>query len=81
MTNVDYLILAGDEDFIEKIRRGIAHVLKVSKVVKNRFRFTGWDMEKFGDRVIVLMKDYGKSMEEGRVLGKVRAPRNWTVQR
>ena len=36
----------------------------MSKVERDRFRFTGWDIEKFEDQVRVTMKDYVKSMEK-----------------
>jgi len=39
LTHVDDLILAGYEEFIEKIREGIVHVVTVSKVDKIKFRF------------------------------------------
>ena len=39
--HVDDLILAGDGEFIEKIREGVAQVLTVSKVKRDRLRFTG----------------------------------------
>ena len=41
LTHVDDLILAGNEEFIERIREGIAMVLTVSKIDKDKFRFTG----------------------------------------
>ena len=41
MTMVEDLILAENADFIDKIRGGIVHVLTVSKVEKDKFRFTG----------------------------------------
>ena len=43
LTHVNDLILTENEDFIEKISDGIAHILTVSKVDKDKFRFTGWD--------------------------------------
>ena len=39
--HADDLILAGDEEFIETIRDGIAQVLMVAKVERDKFRFTG----------------------------------------
>ena len=41
LTHVHYFVIAGNESFVEKIRIGIAEVLTVSKVEKDKFRFTG----------------------------------------
>lgn len=60
--HVEELILAGSMDFIEKIKILIAYKLTVSKVERDRFRYTGLDIEKFEDQVRVSMKDYAKIM-------------------
>ena len=39
LTHVDDLILAADEEFVENIRSGIAEVLMVSKLERDKFRF------------------------------------------
>ena len=62
LTHVDDFVIAGKESFVEKIRMGIAEVLTVSKVERDKFRFTGWDVERFEDVVKVSMKDYANSM-------------------
>ena len=65
LTHVDDLILARNEEFVERIREGIAMVLAVSKIERDKFRFTGWDIERCsGGRIRVSMNDYAKSMEE-----------------
>ena len=57
LTHVNDLILTGDGEYIKKIREGIAHILTVSKVERDRFRFTGWDIERCADgRIRVSMK-------------------------
>lgn len=71
LTHVDDLILAGSTAFIEKIRAGIADELTLSKVEKDKFRFIGWDIEKFEDQIRVTMKDYARSIEEVTDIRKV----------
>ena len=62
LTHVNDLILTENEDFIEKISDGIAHILMVSKVDKDKFRFTGWDWLWIEDKTFnqVLWKKYGR---------------------
>ena len=38
-------------DFVKEIREGIVEVLTVSKVERDRFRFTRWEVEKYEDIV------------------------------
>ena len=42
---------------MKEIREGIVEVLTVSKVERDRFRFTRWEVEKYEDIVRVSMKD------------------------
>ena len=49
LAHVDDLSLAGSEEFIEKIRSGIAMVLRVSKIERYKFRFRAWDIERCAD--------------------------------
>ena len=63
LTHVNELILTGNEELIQKIRQGIAMVQTVSKIDKDKFRFTGQDIERCADGwVRVSMNDYTKSM-------------------
>ena len=64
MTHVDIFFKEGTEDFVKRIRAGIAEVLTVSKVGRGKFRFTGWDLEKYEDVVTVFMKDYVQSLNK-----------------
>ena len=61
---MDDLILAGSNAFIKKIRVGISEEINVSKVERDKFRFTGWDIKKFKYPVVVTIKDYAKSMDQ-----------------
>ena len=64
LTHVEDLILARDSQFIEWIRILISDVWKVSKVARDKFRFNGWDIEKYEDKITVSMKDYAESIEK-----------------
>ena len=65
LTHVDGLIVAGNAVFNEMIRKKIAMVLTVSKIERDKFRFTVWDIEKCADgRIRVSMNYHAKSMEE-----------------
>ena len=41
LTHVDDFVIAVNECFVERIRKAIAEVLTVSKVERDKFRFTG----------------------------------------
>ena len=43
LTHVDDFTIIGNENFLEK---GILDTLTIFKVEKDKFRFTGWDIEK-----------------------------------
>ena len=47
---------------MEKIIPNIAEKLEISKLEDNEFRFTGMDVKKDGDVIIVSMEDYTKSL-------------------
>ena len=61
-SHVDDFILAGTDKFLEEITRKIAEILEISKLEDNEFRFTGIDVKKDGDMIVVSMEDYAKSL-------------------
>ena len=63
LTYVYDLILAGCAEFIERIRAGIADIFMESKIDRDRFRFTGQDIEKYENQIRVTMKADAESME------------------
>ena len=63
-SHVDDFILAGTEKFLEEITSKIAQKLEISKLEDNEFRFTGMDVKKDGDVIVVSMEDYAKSLEK-----------------
>ena len=63
-SHVDNFILAGSNAFLEIITRKIVKKLEISKLEDNEFRFTGMDVKKEGDVIVVSMEDYAKSLEK-----------------
>ena len=61
-SHVDDFILAGTDRFLEEITKKIAEKLEISKLEDNEFRFTGMDVKKEGDVIIMSMEDYAKSL-------------------
>ena len=61
-SHVDDFILAGTDRFLKEITKKIAEKLEMSKLEANKFRFTGMNMKKEGDVIIVSMEDYAKSL-------------------
>ena len=64
LIHVDNFTIAENENFLEKVKKGISDTLTISKVEKDKFRFTGWDIERYKDQIKVSMKDYANSLEE-----------------
>merc|ERR1712082_587648 len=62
--NVDDFIMAGTKEFLEEITEKIAKKLEISKLEDNEFRFTGMDVKKDGDVIVVSMEEYAKSLEK-----------------
>ena len=64
ITHVDDFILAGTEDFIKEVLETISRELTVSKIEKDKFRYTGIDVSVVEDGIEVEMEDYVDSLEE-----------------
>ena len=64
MTHVDDFVIAGKEDYLEKIGGKIRTNLMVSKVEKDKFHFTGIDIERTEDGIRMSMEDYAGSISE-----------------
>ena len=62
LTHVDDFSLAGDDEFIRKVISQVERQLTVSKVEKDKFRFTGLDISSVEDGIEVTMADYVKSI-------------------
>ena len=61
-SHLDDFILAGTDRFLVEITGKITEKLEISKLEDNEFRFTGMDVKKEGDVIIVSMEDYAKSL-------------------
>ena len=57
-----FYLVSGKEEFIESILNVLKKQLSVSKVERNKFRFTGVNVEKSEDGIMISMEDYAKSM-------------------
>jgi hypothetical protein len=64
LTHVDDFDISGTKEFVERMRRILMKELKVSKVEKGKFRFTGIDVEKTDKGITVSMEDYTNSIEK-----------------
>lgn len=64
ITHVDDFSIAGTKIFANNIIKKVKSVLTVSKVEKNKFRFTGIDIHKSENEIVISMEDYAKSIEE-----------------
>ena len=63
LSHVDDFNMAGTKKFLEDIRTMLKTELSVSKVEKNKFRFTGVDIEKTEEGITISMEDYANSLE------------------
>ena len=61
-SHVDDFILAGSDAFLEELTKKIAEKLQISKLEDDEFRFTGKDLKKDNDVIVVSMEDYAKSL-------------------
>ena len=64
LTHVDDFQIAGTEEFLKEVREELKTKLKVSKVERGKFRFTGVDIEKHGKGITISMEDYANSFEK-----------------
>ena len=64
MSHVDDFTIAGNEEFVRRIVKGISDRFTVSKIEKDEFRFTGLDIKAKNGRIEISMEDYANSVEE-----------------
>ena len=62
MTHVDDFVMAGTEGFLDEIEEKIKTNLTLSKIEKDKFCFTGIDIERTNDGVRMSMEDYAGSI-------------------
>ena len=64
ITHVDDFQIAGRDEFIDPLIEKLESSLTVSKVERDRFRFTGIDVQTVADGIVTSMEDYAQSIEE-----------------
>ena len=64
LTHVDDFSIAGTEEFVKKVTDLCKEKLQVSKIEKNKFRFTGIDIIKTEAGITISMEDYARSLEK-----------------
>ena len=62
ITHVDDFTLAGTENFIKEVLETISRELTVSKIEKEKFRYTGIDVSAVDNGIEVQMEDYVDSL-------------------
>ena len=63
LSHVDDFTIAGEEEFVKRIMKGLLEKFTVSKVEENEFRFTRLDIRAEKGKIEVSMEDYAKSVE------------------
>ena len=58
LIQVDDFLIVGTDKFLERILTGISETLTLSKIERDKFRFTELNIEKYGDQIKVTMDDY-----------------------
>ena len=69
LSHVDDFLLSGDSNFITETIDIVTAELKVSKVERDHFRFTGVDIVKHDTGITMSMNEYASSIED---LGEIR---------
>merc|ERR1712112_405135 len=59
----DDFTVAGEEEFVKRVVKGINDKFTVSKIEEDEFRFTGLDVKVKEESIEVSMEDYAKSVE------------------
>ena len=80
ITHVDDFSVAGTKDFIEDLTLSVQNALTVSKIEKDKFRFTGIDIQKIGKQIVISMEDYANSIEEIKDIRKAKSDDSLTKQ-
>ena len=63
MSHVDDFTVAGEEEFVKRIVKGVSDKFTVSKAEEDEFRFTGLDVKVKNEKIEVSMEDYASSVE------------------
>lgn len=64
LSHVDDFTIAGNEEFLRRIVKGISDRFTVSKIEKDEFRFTGLDIKAKNGRIEISTEGYANTVEE-----------------
>ena len=62
-SHMDDFFLAGTDPFLREITKKIADKLEISKLEDDEFRFTGMDVKKKYDAIVVSMEEIGENRD------------------
>ena len=63
LSHVDDFTVAGEDEFVERIVKGISEKFTVSKIERDKFRFTGLDVNATREKIEISMEEYAESVE------------------
>ena len=63
LSHVDDFTVAGEEEFVKRIVKGVSDEFSVSKIEEDEFRFTRLDIKAKNGKIEVSMEDYANSVE------------------
>ena len=72
ITHVDDFQIAGTDNFVDSLLMKLSSTLTVSKVERSTFRFTGIDVEKVSNGIVLSMEDYAQSIDEIKEIRRVK---------
>ena len=70
--------IAGEDEFVKRIVKGVSDKFTVSKVEEDEFRFTGLDVKVKNEKIEVSMEDYASSLEPIEEIIKAERTENLT---
>ena len=79
ITHVDDFTLAGTEDFIKEVLETISRELTVSKIERDRFRYTGINVSVVDDIIEIQIEDNVDSLEEVKEILKADRDKDVTL--
>ncbi len=71
LSHVDDFTIAGEDEFVKRIVKGIERKFTVSKIDEDEFRFTGLDVKTGNGKIEDSLEDYANLVEEIKEIRKV----------
>ena len=78
LSHVDDFTVAGEEEFVKRIVKGVSDKFTMSKAEEDEFRFTGLDVKAKNGKIEVSMEDYASSVEPITEIRKAERTENLT---